>query len=58
MTEEDIKEFINNDFFQLTILAVILASCFISFIVVCKLEAEYETGSNREISRAQNKRTF
>lgn len=51
ITKEDIKEFINNNFFQLTILAVILAICFISFIVVCKLEAEYESGSNREISR-------
>ncbi|HIS62333.1 MAG TPA: hypothetical protein IAC14_08850 [Candidatus Scybalomonas excrementigallinarum] len=54
MTKEDIKEFINNNFFQLTILAVILAICFISFIVVCKLEAEYESGSNREISRTQD----
>lgn len=54
MTKEDIKEFINNNFFQLTILAVILASCFISFILVCKLEAEYEPESNREISRTQN----
>ena len=51
ITKEDIKEFINNNFFQLTILAVILASCFISFILVCKLEAKYESTSNREISR-------
>ena len=53
ITKEDIKEFINNNFFQLTILAVILAICFISFIVVCKLEAEYDTNINREISRTQ-----
>ena len=52
ITKEDIKEFINNNFFQLTILAVILASCFISFILVCKLEEEYDTNINREISRA------
>lgn len=52
ITKEDIKEFINNNFFQLIILAVILAFCFISFIVVCKLEAEYyDTNINRKISR-------
>ena len=52
ITKEDIKEFINNNFFQLTILAVILASCFIIFILVCKLEAEYyDTNINREVSR-------
>lgn len=54
ITKEDIKEFINNNFFQLTILAIILAICFISFIVVCKLEAEYDTNINREISRTQD----
>lgn len=51
ITREGIKEFINNNFFQLTILAVILTSCFISFILVCKLEAEYDTNINRKISR-------
>ena len=55
ITKEDIKKFISNNFFQLTILAAILAICFISFIVVCKLEVEYESGSNREISRIKNK---
>ncbi len=41
MTKEDIKDFINDNFFQLTILAIVVASCFMTLIIVDKMEDNY-----------------
>lgn len=41
MDKEDIKEFINNNFFQLTILAIVVTLCFMSLIVIDKVEDNY-----------------
>ena len=41
MSEEDIKDFINNNFFQLTILAIVVTTCFMTLIIIDKIEDNY-----------------
>ena len=41
MSEENIKDFINNNFFQLTILAIVVITCFMALIIIDKVEDNY-----------------
>lgn len=41
MNKTTIKEFINNNFFQLTILAIVVTLCFMSLIIIDKVEDNY-----------------
>lgn len=41
MNKEDVKEFINNNFFQLTILVIVITLCFMSLIIIGKVEDNY-----------------